>query len=733
MPIFLRQLGRTLFLVALLSTLMSPIGASLPGRADQPLTYIVQANSTETAAAAVIAAGGVVTEQLSIINGVSATLALDALYRLHNNPQIVVHNDAVVTAAGAHLESLDMPAQGVSAQITQPLLYPSIATESAALQQTSIQTEKASCKNKKVTKSPKTELRTLMGWSVTVAFIDSGLLKMRNPASWSRDAATGTLSAEYGDRCIVYRDFLPRTPENGNAGINANNSVDQNGHGTHVIASVGDYRPIQVQPNSPPIFTGVAPGTNVLAARALDRNGQGSYTSVIAAIQWVVANKVTYNVRVLNLSLYAPVNGPYWSDPLNQAVMKAWQAGITVIVAAGNSGPDAGSITVPGNVPYVISVGAIKSGRYTPNGVDELAFYSSRGPTESGFIKPDVLVPASRTIAPIPDSSVIASEMPAARIQEHADIIDPLRGALFEPTTYYQLSGTSMAAAQVSGIAALIIQKSPALTNDQIKARLMGTANTVIETSTGQPVYSPWEQGAGKVNTQQAVFAATNDRANIGMDINLDLTSTTHYWGYTIWNDPTGELWLIDPVTGQKLAIWDSKFRVWGGGLPVWGGKFRVWGGGLPVWGGKFRVWGGGTSTWAGNESLWAGANRFWAGTTPSAAAKASHASIVVFDNEPTFTLANPISPVLECVVNRGNGSYIAFFGYQNDNAVPAAILLSDGNMFSSAQRYRGQPTTFAPGRVRNAFSVDFDGSNLAWILNGRTATASSGSTACTP
>src|SRR3954454_17950217 len=118
---------------------------------------------------------------------------------------------------------------------------------------------------------------------------------MRSPSSWSiRDAATGTLSIEHGDRCIVYRDFLPRTPENGNAGTDANNSIDQNGHGTHVIASVADYRLVQAQPNTAPVHTGVASGANVLAARALDKNGAGSCASLIAAIQWIVANKVTY-------------------------------------------------------------------------------------------------------------------------------------------------------------------------------------------------------------------------------------------------------------------------------------------------------------------------------------------------------------------------------------------------------------------------------------------------------
>jgi serine protease AprX len=482
---------------------------------------------------------------------------------------------------------------------------------------------------------------------VTVAVLDSGFMRMRSPADWTyRDSATGTLIAENGGRCIVYRDFLPQTIVNDNSSANALNSSDQNGHGTHVISTIADGRatPLAAGQSATPV--GVAPQVNLLVGRVLDKDGAGSYGDVIAAIEWVVNNRAAYNVQVLNLSLYAPVSGPYWADPLGQAVMRAWQAGITVVAAAGNAGSEAATITVPGNVPYVITVGALKSGRYTQSGNDELAYYSSRGPTESAFIKPDVLVPASRTIAPMPDDSTLAVELSeeCARratagssqpcIETKADV-DYGIGHPAKQHTYFYLSGTSMAAAEVSGIVALILQANPGLTNNQVKQRLLSTARAAIDLTSNQPVYSPWEQGAGLIHTQQAVFTTTVGLANVGMDINLDLTTDTHYWGYTTWNDPPGEFRLIDPTTGQPLAVWDGASRAWAGGSRTWAGASRTWAGASRAWAGGSRAWAGGTTSWTGSSSFWAGGSRAWAGSIPQTSlSTASQSEVLVRETE---------------------------------------------------------------------------------------------------
>ena len=133
-------------------------------------------------------------------------------------------------------------------------------------------------------------------------------------------------------------------------------------------------------------YLGIAPQANLVIVRAFDGTGAGRYVDVIAGLNWIVANQKKYNIRVLNLSFGAPPQSYYWDDPLNQAVMAAWRAGIVVVTAAGNEGPDAMTIDVPGNVPYVITVGALTD-NYTPyNGNDDrLASFSSTGPDLRGL------------------------------------------------------------------------------------------------------------------------------------------------------------------------------------------------------------------------------------------------------------------------------------------------------------------------------------------------------------
>ena len=103
---------------------------------------------------------------------------------------------------------------------------------------------------------------------------------------------------------------------------------------------------------------------------------------MIRGIDWVVANKDAYDIRVLNLSFSAAPRSNYWDDPLSQAVMAAWEAGIVVVASAGNTGPAPLTIGVPGNVPYVVTVGAMTD-NYTPAdpGDDVLASFSAAGPT----------------------------------------------------------------------------------------------------------------------------------------------------------------------------------------------------------------------------------------------------------------------------------------------------------------------------------------------------------------
>ena len=115
--------------------------------------------------------------------------------------------------------------------------------------------------------------------------------------------------------------------------------------------------------------------------------GDGDFMDIIRGIQWVVANKEAMNIRVLNLSLTATPRVEYWKDPMNQAVMKAWEAGIAVVVAAGNDGDEWGTIGSPGNNPYVITVGAFTDSWTPADQRDDYIpeFSGPRGPTPRGL------------------------------------------------------------------------------------------------------------------------------------------------------------------------------------------------------------------------------------------------------------------------------------------------------------------------------------------------------------
>jgi serine protease AprX len=218
---------------------------------------------------------------------------------------------------------------------------------------------------------------------VTVAVLDSGL--------WQ------DLAQNYGGRILATVDVT-----NGGSGAV---TTDQYGHGTHVtsIAAGGAQ-------NLSGGYLGIAPKANLVVVRAFNGEGAGRYTDVIAGLNWIVAHRKQYNIRVVNLSFGAPPESYYWDDPVNQAVMAAWSAGIVVVVSAGNEGPAAMTIDIPGNVPYVITVGALTD-NYTPydSSDDRLASFSSTGPTYEGFVKPEIVAPGGHIVASMSSSSYLAN------------------------------------------------------------------------------------------------------------------------------------------------------------------------------------------------------------------------------------------------------------------------------------------------------------------------------------
>jgi subtilisin family serine protease len=580
--------ARVLLLAALVCAALSWL--SMPAALRQPATpprlFIVQAASTDQAAAATARAAGRISRRLGIIGAVSAWLDTAALQNIRGDRSV-----RAVYPDGAVYPALGSPSTAAQKQNIEPIEAPSVALNAISLHH-----------------------QNIIGSGVTVAVVDTGLAPLE-AKDWIHNADGSILLAgkQPADGFLVFRDFVEPTGDD---------SIDPNGHGTHVVGSIVNNRKLRATPDA----MGVAPGVNLVIARALDADGGGSYSAVIAAIDWVVQQRSTYGIKVLNLSIYAPVASPYWADPLAQAVMRAWQAGLVVVVAAGNDGPNAATISVPANVPYVISVGALKSGRFTDSGGDELAAFSARGPTESAFAKPDILVPAVRVVAPMPDDSRLATQMLGGRLVEKGRL-DVRLGQSKKDVGYYQLSGTSMAAAETSGVVALLLQAQPGLTNDQVKYRLRATARLAFNQSSGRATYSIWEQGAGYIQTVAAVNGTTTEPSNqnldLATDLNLDLA--THPWGETTYDALTGTFHFPSISTTPAGYVEWIAARPTATGAPSWTGDPTVWSDASRVWRGASRVWRGADMNWTGDEELWAGASRVWRGALqPTLASRAS-------------------------------------------------------------------------------------------------------------
>ena len=288
--------------------------------------------------------------------------------------------------------------------------------------------------------------------------------------------------------------------------VGKTNKGDPYGHGTHVAGVIAGSGK-----SSSGVYAGVATESRLIDLRVLDDNGRGYVSDVIAAIEWAVANQNSkgwdgraLNIRVINMSLG---HQPYESadtDPLTLACRKAVGAGIVVVVAAGNYGSDVnknvvyGGITSPGTEPSVITVGAMRTWGTDVRTDDSVAPYSSRGPTfADNFVKPDITAPGSNVVSVLSPNCTLVKNNPQ----------------LYVDSSYMMLSGTSMAAAVVSGVTALILDENPSLTPNAVKAILMYTAEKRAE--------GYLDTGAGYVNA----FGAVNLAANINTS-----TPTSQYW-----------------------------------------------------------------------------------------------------------------------------------------------------------------------------------------------------------
>jgi len=384
---------------------------------------------------------------------------------------------------------------------------------------------------------------------------------------------------------------------------------DLYGHGTHVAAIIAGNGSSSSYYNYPGVYRGLAPEANIVNLRALDSTGSGTDSAVIAAIQQAIALQNTYNIRVLNLSLARGVYESYTLDPLCQAVESAWKAGIVVVVAAGNMGQYNGSgtngyatIGAPGNDPFVITVGATNTHGSGAQASQTMTSYSSKGPTAfDHIVKPDLVAPGNQVVSRLASSNdTLATSYPALAVYP-CNYSRSNCGAQYGSPRYMRLSGTSMATPVVSGIAALLLQKTPSLTPDQVKARLMktawkGFASNVTATDAGTGVVYQIQQdlfavGTGAVDASAALTNTDLAPSNVGAAKSPTATydSTTNTISIvgdpaTIWNNSV--LWGNSVIWGNSV-LWGNSV-IWGNSV-LWGNAV-IWGNSV-IWGNAV-VWG---------------------------------------------------------------------------------------------------------------------------------------------
>src|SRR4051794_21672174 len=246
------------------------------------------------------------------------------------------------------------------------------------------------------------------GAGIGVAVVDSGI---------NQDDNLGLGK----DRAPVYsEDFTGLMPKKKSGSKGGGMSPDWYGHGQHIAGIIASNAKESNCDKCNKSFMGIAPNVSLINLKVLDASGEGSDSAVIAAINRAISLKSTYNIRVMNLSLGRPVYESYAQDPLCQAVEAAWKAGIVVVVAAGNDGRDNtygsdgyGTVNAPGNDPYVITVGAMRS-MGTPSRADDLvASYSSKGPSAvDHIVKPDLVAPGNQIISLLAEHGTLALDEP---------------------------------------------------------------------------------------------------------------------------------------------------------------------------------------------------------------------------------------------------------------------------------------------------------------------------------
>ncbi|MEV4140999.1 S8 family serine peptidase [Dactylosporangium sp. NPDC049742] len=391
--------------------------------------------------------------------------------------------------------------------------------------------------------------------------------------------------------------------------------LDTYGHGTHMAGII-------VGNDTATGTKGIAPGVKLTSLKIGTSTGAVDVSQMIAAIDWVVAHRnddAANPIKVLNLSYGSGGSGQSWTDPLQFAVEKAWQAGIVVVAAAGNNGNAAGTLTNPAVDDWVLAVGATATNGTTATADDTLATFTNLASTTTAGVagQVDLLAPGTSIASLRVPGSNVDNLYPSARVGE----------------TLFKGSGTSQATAVVTAAAALVLQAKPAATPNQVKDWLVkgatplgtGTAKTLglatlnvngALARTGTTVATPslsWSSGTGSIQGSRGTSSLTLDGVKLtgertiwgSFNGALWAKSTTPSWSGGSWrgyqiagNDWTGTSWASRtwaPATWAAAPWAGSAATGWSD--PAWSG--RTWSG---------RTWSAGT--WSGrtwSSDGWAG------------------------------------------------------------------------------------------------------------------------------
>ena len=252
-----------------------------------------------------------------------------------------------------------------------------------------------------------------IGAGVGVAVMDTGIIKHK----------------DFDHRILVFRDFCGHKKY----------PYDDNGHGTHVSAMIAGSGAA-----SGGIFKGIAPGSQILGIKVLDRKGNGYAADVLMGLRWIREHKNEYGIRIVNISVGSLTRQEMTENSvLVKGVNAAWDEGLVVVVAAGNHGPGPGTVTTPGISRKVITVGCSDDHKEVEVMGSKMVDYSGRGPTRDCVCKPDIVAPGCGIIS-----------------------------CCNEPGHYFIKSGTSMSTPLVSGAIALLLEKYPSMSNKDVKLRI---------------------------------------------------------------------------------------------------------------------------------------------------------------------------------------------------------------------------------------------------------------------